>query len=43
MMAMQQQMNPMANPMGFDAEKAFAAERAALGLVSWLCCAVINP
>jgi hypothetical protein len=34
MMAMQQSMGGMGGPMGFDAEKAFAAERAQLNMVS---------
>jgi hypothetical protein len=33
MMAMQQSMGGMGGPMGFDAEKAFAAERAQLNMV----------
>ncbi len=36
MMQMQQQMGGAMNPMGFDMEKAFAAERQQLGLVGCL-------
>ena len=37
MMAMQQSMGGMGGPMGFDAEKAFAAERAQLNMVRESC------